>query len=230
MEQHKRQYLTEIQVQISRTEKAQERDRETLKELPYLVNNKEIVAKKTQELNGNIYRRITEIEILQKRYADMSSGLLDQEITQGLTEQKAIQTVKNSTAQKKKKDDIHENEDKRTNMFSKQRKEDDRQLERDKKYFYKQYCKIVDSIPEYMAENLKTMPNNKGYLFRQTWLLGSQAEEPGQPTVLFEKVRGVMKIHEYDQWEYRLYEKVGKEKKKLVLRRSRKIKKSINKF
>ena len=49
------------------------------------------------------------------------------------------------------------------------------QSKRDIRYFYKQYEKIIDTIPDYMRKNLSEMPNNKGYIWRgcgPCWIVG----------------------------------------------------------
>lgn len=101
----------------------------------------------------------------------------------------------------------------------------EKQLDRDIRYHYGNYCRINDSLPEYMRNNLAEMPNNKGYIWRNCWFFGLLDEEPGQPMVLFEKKHQVMRIHEYDRFEYRLFEKVGKEKRNLIFKRPRVFKK-----
>ena len=59
------------------------------------------------------------------------------------------------------------------------------------------------------------MPNNKGYIWRGVHFYGELPEESG-PRVMFEKQRGLLLIHEYTPREYRLYEKEGKNRKKMV--------------
>ena len=101
----------------------------------------------------------------------------------------------------------------------------DRQNERDVKYAYKYFNKVNDSLPDYMKKNLSEMPNNKGYIWRGVHLYGDLPEQRG-PRVMFEKkCGGILVIHEYTDREYRQYEKKGKDRKQLVHKEMKKIKK-----
>lgn len=90
---------------------------------------------------------------------------------------------------------------------------------------YRQYLNRVDSLPEYILNNLSTMPNNKGYIWRGMSCYGKLPAERGQPYILFEKIRGgILRIHEYStapanvRWSYiyKVYEKKGKDKRILI--------------
>ena len=129
-----------------------------------------------------------------------------------------------------------------------------RRKERDYKYGYKYFNSVIDTLPSYMARNLAEMPNNKGYIWRGVHFYGELPEEkeyqrggyrghqrrgyrnqkgkrdtnskPG-PRVLFEKKRGgLMIIHEYTDKEYIKYEKRGRDRKQLVHRELKRIKKN----
>uniref|UniRef100_A0A6C0EJH1 Uncharacterized protein n=1 Tax=viral metagenome TaxID=1070528 RepID=A0A6C0EJH1_9ZZZZ len=92
----------------------------------------------------------------------------------------------------------------------------------DLNYFTKRIKQIDNSLPAYMRKNLTEMPNNKGYIWKGCWYLGHKNEEPNQPVVIFEKCRGgILRIHEYSDTEYKLYEKQGKNRKKIVRRKRR---------
>ena len=68
-----------------------------------------------------------------------------------------------------------------------------------KKYriYYSKFCRAVDSVPDYMKENLKKMPNNKGYLWRGITVLGEMKPVKDEPLMLFEKRYGVLTINKY---------------------------------
>ena len=63
-------------------------------------------------------------------------------------------------------------------------------------------------VPNYMRENLSRMPCNRGYLWRQIFLLGELPPE-GDPTgyVFFEKDREVLFTHEWTRDRYLLHKK-----------------------
>ena len=99
-----------------------------------------------------------------------------------------------------------------------------RQKELGVKYAYKYFNKVTDSLPDYMRKNISEMPNNKGYIWRGVHFYGDLPEQRG-PRVMFEKKRGgILIIHEYTDREYKRYEKKGKERKQLVHKEIKKIK------
>ena len=78
---------------------------------------------------------------------------------------------------------------------------------------YKYFCKINDTLPHNLKKNLEEMPNNKGYIYKDIRFYGAKPAEVGKPLVLFEKRGEILKIHEWSETEYCLYEKKGKNKK-----------------
>jgi len=73
--------------------------------------------------------------------------------------------------------------------------------------FYRKYLRAVDTLPDYMKDNLKTMPNNKGYRWRGVGFYGLQKPIKDEPLILFEKRRGVLKICKYYKDRDEIYEK-----------------------
>ena len=98
---------------------------------------------------------------------------------------------------------------------------DFRQSQRDISYFYKYFNKVCDQLPDYMIKNLSEMPNNKGYIWRGVNFYGKLDCQHG-PTVMFEKQKNILVIHEYTPTEYKRFEKNGKDKKILVHSEKRK--------
>lgn len=82
---------------------------------------------------------------------------------------------------------------------------------------YQRYNSILDSIPDYITNNLREMPANKGYIWKQVYLYGRcPAEKPYNKTVLFEKLpRQITRIHEWSNNYYRIFRKEGREVKTL---------------
>ena len=217
MEQRRKQFANEIRLNITRMEKSQFRDDEVLKNLKNINLSQEILHKKQNELKTNIEKRRIEISNLEKREQDYLNGKLDSEITQELRENADAIKTRNEIIVKKKKEILKENEEKKAKLTDKKYKNDDWNLAKDYRYYYKQFCRANESLPDYIRENLITMPNNKGYMWRNCWYYGEQPAEYGQPTIIFDKKRGgIMHIHEIDQYEHRIYEKNGKERKKLI--------------
>lgn len=78
------------------------------------------------------------------------------------------------------------------------------------------FVKVSNSLPQYMKKNLKEMPNNKGYIWKDIRFYGAMPAQKNQPDILFEKQRnGIMLIHEITKSEHKIFEKKGKEKRKL---------------
>ena len=73
--------------------------------------------------------------------------------------------------------------------------------------FYRKQLRAVDTLPDYMKDNLKTMPNNKGYRQRGVGFYGHQKPIKDEPLILFEKRRGVLKICKYYKDRAEIYEK-----------------------
>ncbi len=74
--------------------------------------------------------------------------------------------------------------------------------------YYNKYLKAVDTLPDYMKENLKTMPNNKGYRWRGVGFYGHQKPIKDEPLILFEKQRGVLKIWKFYPDRHEIYKKI----------------------
>lgn len=223
MEQKRRQYATEqLRLEIGRAEKAQEREQEILKNIQSLNLGVELTNRKKNDLRESMDRRTGDLERMRERSRDLLEGKLDKELSEQAELESKTYHVKRNAAIKKKKDLVLEDLEKKEVMDRKPRDKDTKYLEKDYNYFNKVFHSIGSSLPDYMRENLKGMPNNKGYIWRGCCFLGRLAPERGQPMVLFEKVRGgITRIHESDQWEIRVFEKQGKEKKKLISRKRR---------
>ena len=56
--------------------------------------------------------------------------------------------------------------------------------------YLRKFQYAAESLPPYIRENLRSMPNNKGYVWRGVYFYGSRLPERGEPSVVFEKNRG----------------------------------------
>lgn len=222
MQQIRRIYNSEIRAQIARAEKCQQRDTDTISNLYKLNLLPEIMIKKKEDLEAGILKRQEEIQNLQQKEKDVSEGKLDHVIVSKPAESKkkpkiVIDEKKVSDVPKEKQTKIH-------NQSNRAIDSEDRRHKNDYDYFYRQVCNIADSLPDYIQQNLKEMPNNKGYIWRGCHFYGELPVKHNELTILFEKHRGnVLKIHEIDSGEYRLYEKIGQNQKKLVCKKARRL-------
>jgi len=217
MEQRRKQYANEIRINISRLENAQKRDEVTLKNLPGLKLAQDIFLKKQSELQTALEKRKAELTTLQQREQDYLSGDLDSEISTEMQKNASAAKVRAEVAAKKKKDSNRFEDEKKVREVEYKHRSDERNLQKDFGYYYRVYCKANETLPDYMRENLADMPNNKGYIWRDCWFMGEKPLEEGQPSIMFEKKKGgIMHIHEIDQYSHKIYEKNGKEKKRLI--------------
>ena len=223
MEQKRRQLKTEeLRVEIMRKEKIQMRDKEVYKNIHKLNMSKDFLTKKKEELGESIKKREEEIIELQVKMKDISEGKYDEEFARVAQEQSKIFNVKREAALKKRQDDLKEESHKKEMVYKKPREKETKHFEKDYAYFHKVYNSICETLPNHMKENLATMPNNKGYVWRGCLFLGDLPPERGQPMIAFEKVRGgITRIYETDEYETRIFEKQGKERKYLVSKKPR---------
>jgi hypothetical protein len=220
--EHRRSYATNIHMDIIKLEKAQERDNNSLEELRNLTLDATSMQLRKDYLQQNIIRREKELENLRQRHANVLSGVLDSEITRQTSTQGQVFRNANAVAVRKRVDERKDNKQKEKDMYSKLQEDRCTDVtEKEMDYQYKRYCKITDSLPDYIQKNLSDMPNNKGYVWRGCWFFGEKDEEYNQPRIMFEKHKGgLLNIYEYyhtsTHTEYRHFEKKGKDKKVMV--------------
>ena len=184
--------------------------------------NTEFVKNKMKNIedsinNWNISIYDKEEEILNIRRGEMDAKLIN-DMKERVEKQK---TLKQSHMNKKKNKEEKKKKDKKViteyaqSMRDMNRKQ--RYLGNDINRAYHRYMKISSMFPDYLRKNLKNMPNNKGYIWRDMWFMGELPEEPGRPTVMFErKNRDLLIIRESDDYEVRIFEKRGKNRKILT--------------
>lgn len=211
MEQLRRQYLNEVKAHISRLEKAHMRDMDVLHDISRLGLSEDALVLKKKRLNSGIEERLALLTDLKRKEEKVLSGECDSEFMAKPIKVKEV----------KKKTIVEEEDEKkyRQHNFG----QDNKRQKSDQDYGYRHFCSVVDTLPDYMKSNLKEMPGNKGYIWRGCWFFGALPYKSNQPTIMFEKSKGgKMLIHEIDSGEKRVYEKMGKEQKRLVSRMSRK--------
>ena len=104
--------------------------------------------------------------------------------------------------EKKKIDEVYK-KDSKIKRTEKYRKKD---MDRS----YKHFLRSVDSLPYNLKKNLKNMPNNKGYIWKNVHFYGKLPTEDDN-LIMFEKKRnGNLLIHEYIKNWYTLKEKRGR--------------------
>ena len=178
-----------------------------------------------EKLENSIEADKSQLVILEKRLLDLEAGILDNEIIAQNKENKKTVSEKEAVKKKKKDDEKKASlEDSKKSKEIESYNRDYERGERNKDYEMKRtfnyYEKCVESIPDYMVENLKNMPNNKGYIWRDIHCYGELPPEKGQPITLFEKQRDLMIIHEWANKYYTVYHKLGKNGRKSIVSRT----------
>jgi hypothetical protein len=84
---------------------------------------------------------------------------------------------------------------------------------------YNHFIKADNSMPEYMKKNLKTMPNNKGYIWKSIIYFGhKKRERADKPFCVFERQKGnIFAIIEWNKDYYRIYHKKQNTNKKVLV-------------
>ncbi len=164
-----------------------------------------------------------EIENLNLRSEKLSKGLLDSEIIDELNkENDKIQ--KSNLKSTKKHSDKKEKEEENKKLVKKSYNINNHDFsEKDLEKEVNKYNKFYNSVPNYILRNLKEMPNNKGYLWKGIWCMGELPSEKGEPNIIFEKIQesNILRIYEVDDRYTSIYEKLNKDKKKLVSKTNR---------
>lgn len=210
---------------IKNIEKSIANTEEKIKRIQSSCFDSDYIEKETNELKD--FLELKNLDLIEKneKLLLISSGELDLEIEDEYTQTK--QKIEEDDKKTKDKKHKKSEESLKNKKISKQYSDNifnDRQIhkqnERDIKYSYRYFRKIVDSIPDYMKKKLSEMPNNKGYIWRGIFLYGELEDDNSNTNVLFEKVKGnILYIHEYHRNEYIKYEKVGNNKKRLLFRK-----------
>ena len=155
-----------------------------------------------------------------RRSEDISSGLLDEELVQEMsdTKNKMIAANELMVAKKNRLREQKQIASDKSKLFYQKTASADREnrfREKDMQRAYLHYLKMVDTIPEYISKNLEEMPNNKGYVWRGIECYGkNDGAQGGGSTILFEKQKGgMLVIHDRTPTEYKIFHKKGKDRK-----------------
>jgi hypothetical protein len=188
-------------------------------------NNTSIIALKSQTVSDYIVKKIKslkndnikyleEIDSLNKRQYDLSNGYLDDELKNKCNQNKKEIDLKNTRKEniiKEKKERKQEDKNKSDQYFqtSKQERRNFFSKQRLIGNFEKKYFSILETVPDYIIKNLKTMPNNKGYIWRNVRFYGCLPAESNKD-ILFQKIDGELYIHEITNSVHKIYKKVNK--------------------
>ena len=222
MDQLRRQKYNELKIEQKDLEHNIEFGRTTISGLKNSSFNQEYILNRIKQIREDKIKyeeRLMEVKgQLVKTYA----GLNDIEIKQELVDSTKLVKSKDKIANSRKHENKKEKERKKKEMSDfwrniKKQNKINYQKRRDMKYGYKCYLKAVETLPNYMKRNLKTMPNNKGYIWRGCQFFGERRAERNQPNLIFEKPnRDMLIIHEVTPTQHKIYKKDGKKKRKFI--------------
>ena len=155
-----------------------------------------------EQTQGRIFKnqqREKEIEALTLRAENIRKGMLDHELPKDSIKKQVI-----IECTQKKIEPVQERRSERSAGSI--------QREKDKNWQF--FVKSRNSIPDYMLKKLKTMPNNKGYIWKNIYCYGERPASPNEPVIMFENQRdGLLIIHETTDKEYKIWYKRGTSKK-----------------
>ena len=228
MEELRRIRRNKLTNEIRETEAIVNRSKETITRIKRSDMGAEYVKNQVEKLEEAISDKNELLITLSNTMSDLNTGILDEEMEDehkqtSIEYRKKYEESKKIKAHKKECKVIKEEKSKQYMKGIIAASRAHRQSERDINYSYRYYCKISDSLPEYIQKNLKDMPNNKGYIWRDVCFYGKKDAQKGS-NVMFEKPKGkTLIIHEYTDTEYIRFHKEGKDKKKMVFKQKKRI-------
>ena len=196
--ENRRDNVNSIDAEINHLYKAQERDNVSIEDIKKLKLNPNIIHEKIDEIKNRINTREEKINNLIDKRGRTERGEINNFVLPKINVAVEVKEV----------------------VVKKQQRENENSDYSIRKQF-EIFKSIGNSLPEYMVKNLSEMPNNKGYIHRGCWFFGKLQPERNQPQIMFEKKGRFMNIHEITEYEYKIYQKIGKEPRKLISKRNR---------
>jgi hypothetical protein len=164
--------------------------------------------------------RENEIIILKKRILDVEKGVFDRELID--TEKVILEEISIKKEENKRKKEEEIQQKKAGIMMAKTFEQSGRRTDRNVQYnnreiekSWQYFVKSKDSIPDYILKKLKSMPNNKGYIWKNIYCFGERPASIHEPIILFETQKDILVIHETTNSEYKIWHKKGTSKKYL---------------
>lgn len=214
MEAKRRSFKNQLEVDIKQAQVVIDRSSAAISRMKNSDMEGDYVRIQIEKLREKIAEKQEFIDESSRKVHLITRGDFDDEINTSYGADTKLQHEKSSETRRLK---MKKREEKEANKsvsiaYYKAQKQDNRahrQKYRDIRYFYKQYWKAVDSVPEYMQRKLKTLPNNEGFIWRGARLYGEKPVRRGSNpahTIMRENRKGYTIIHETDERETRIYE------------------------
>jgi len=172
----------------------------------------------------NLQTYTDEIEKLNKKLQDLSDGLLDKELQDNMKQEALLASAKGKQTLKEKaeKKKVSEEDEKKSKNFYEMTRKSDKQ---DKKWFYKSAAAhfFRTNPPDWMSKELKNMPCNEGYIFKNIYFYGEKPKR-GDTYTFYENFKGYKHIHVWDETREYIYEQLNRQRRTLIQSKLRKKK------
>lgn len=203
--------------EIKQAENIIKRNKETIDRLKHIQTNIEFNRNQIEKLSILEKEYEEKLKTLKQKYIDIGTGLYDNEFLKDKEENdvkfKKDKEKQNTKYEKKEHQKVLDKEI-LDNEYKMRRNEGPSDFHVKKEI--DRFFKSVNSIPNFILDNLKNMPSNKGYIWRGVHCYGELPPE-SKNVIMFEKCKnGLMKIHECFEDKILIYEKVNKGPKILV--------------
>jgi chromosome segregation ATPase len=194
--------------------------------------NPDVLLKRNQ---ADIDRMRSELQQAQLKVEQIENGVYEDQLkkemeeTRKMIEQKSKVTQKRrseaSTLMSKNNPQPKPTNAQRTNNTPRQRSSwmspDSYHYAREFDYAERQYFRDCSTLPDYLREKLKNMPNNLGYVWKNIWFFGEKPASHQHEYILYEKQHHQFLMHVYNLHNrtYTLYDKDNTGKKKCLDKR-----------
>lgn len=216
----KRRDIKNLQYKIENLEKNNQLLEASIPTLKLARFDLEYIAKTIQKTKDNIEKNADMIITITIQIKNISDGSMDTHYEDELKkatddklkliktkQEKVIKKAVDKTAQyKKQQSDFHK---------IRRQTASEHEMNKSLQYFYS----VCDSLNDTTKNNLRTMPNNKGYIFRGVWFCGNKPDDKSGQTVMFETKSGERFVHSYDHRQM-VYRKTNRNQNTLIEERT----------
>ena len=210
-----------LQTQITTYRTKMGRSESAITELKKSSSNvdREYIKKQVNDHNDIITEMKEKIDHLTDRLNLLSRGELDDEILEKIEMNTNNAKRLEEVAYKKKV--VKAEIDSANRVISERHRKNEREADYQSRSsnfgMERSYERFRDmELPRWITDQLRHMPNNKGYIWKDIWVFGQLPPDDG-PCVMYENQRsGKSIIHEIYADEHVVYEKVGKDGKEYI--------------
>jgi hypothetical protein len=174
-------------------------------------DNHEVIDKRS----GNLQTMNITLSSTEERLCLLMSGSLEAELKNNALLARDEISKKNNESMRKKAEILADKKilsDKSVAYYKAGKKTDriGRRTNNDIKYFYKYFCKVCDSIPEWMIKKLAKMPNNEGFIWKGVFCYGElpiNKSDEGKIKMEERKNKDLVLYHEWSKNIHTIVEK-----------------------